>query len=61
MFLIGFLISALILVPPFWFILPRAGTPSTVSLVAAVPIGAVVLLWVVAIRQWPTDDEAGRF
>ena len=59
--LIAILIVALLLVPPFWIILPKAGLPSQVSLVAAIPVGAIILLWVLAIRQWPNDDLAGRF
>ena len=61
MAVIGVLIAALILVPPFWMILPRAGIPSQVALFAVVPFGWVILLWVLAIRQWPNDDIAGRF
>ena len=61
MALIGVLIAAVILVPPFWIILPKAGIPPQVALVAAIPLGAIILLWVMAIKQWPTDDIAGRF
>ena len=46
------LISALILVPPFWVLLPRFGFPAPVALVAIIPLGAVILLWVMAIRTW---------
>ncbi len=60
MIVVGFLIYALVLVPPFWFLLPRAGIPPTIALVAAIPIGAVILLWVLAIRQWPSDGASGR-
>ena len=58
---IAFFISAILLVVPLWFILPRAGIPASVSLVAVLPIGAVVLLWVLAFKRWPQDDVAGRF
>lgn len=61
MAVIGLLIMAIILVPPFWIILPRAGIPAQVALVAIIPLGAIILLWVLAIRQWPNDDVAGRF
>lgn len=61
MALIGFLLAAVVLVPPFWIILPKAGIPAQVSLVAAIPLGAIILLWVMAIKQWPSDDLAGRF
>ena len=57
---IGFLIAAALFVVPFWKLLPRAGIPAPVALVAAIPFGAVVLLWVMAFKRWP-DDVAGRF
>lgn len=37
---------------PFSRILPRVGLNPWISLVAVIPIGAVVLLWVVAFRTW---------
>ena len=61
MAIIGLLMVAVVLVPPFWIILPKAGIPPQVALVAAIPLGAIILLWVLAIRQWPNDDIAGRF
>ena len=61
MALIAFLIVAVILVPPFWMILPRVGIPAPVALVAAIPLGAVILIWVLAIRKWPDDNMADRF
>ena len=61
MAIIGILMVAVLLVPPFWIILPKAGIPPQVALVAAIPLGAIILLWVLAIRQWPNDDIAGRF
>ena len=61
MAIIALLISAVILVPPFWFILPRVGIPSTVALVAAIPIGAVILLWIVAIREYQAGNGSRRF
>ena len=60
MAIIALLIYAVILVPPFWVLLPRAGIPATVALVAAIPLGAVILLWVLAIRKWPSDDDVER-
>ena len=61
MAIIGILMVAVLLVPPFWIILPKAGIPAQVALVAAIPLGAIILLWVLAMRQWPSDDIAGRF
>ena len=55
----GFLIGAILLVVPFWFLLPRAGLPSTVALVAITGLGAVVLLWVLAFMKWPDDGMPG--
>ena len=59
--IIAFLLGAVLLVVPFWMLLPRAGIASPWALVAAVPIGAVILLWVLAFRPWPGDGAAGRF
>ena len=59
--LIGFLIMAILLVVPFWFILPRAGMPSALALIAAIPLGAIVLLWILAFRRWPSDKIHERF
>lgn len=60
MAIIGFLVSAALLVVPFWMLLPRAGITPHWALVAAIPLGAIVLLWILAIRRWP-DDVTGRF
>jgi len=40
---------------PFWKILPRAGIPAPLALVSIIPFGALVLLWVLAFKQWPED------
>ncbi len=61
MALVTILIIAVLTVVPFWRILPRAGLPSWVALFSIVPVGALVLLWVMAFRRWPGDDLAGRF
>ncbi len=47
-----FLIGGLLVVYPFSRILPRAGLSPWWALAAFVPIGAIVLLWVVAFRDW---------
>ena len=59
--IIGFLITAVLIVVPFWMILPRAGIPAPVALAAIIPFGAVVLLWVLALRRWPDDNLPARF
>lgn len=49
--LFGYLIFAALLVVPFWRLLPRFGIPAVVSLVALIPIGALILLWIIAFRD----------
>lgn len=44
-------IFALLLIVPFWRLLPRFGIPNWVSLVAIIPLGALVLLWVIAFKD----------
>ena len=46
---------ALVIIP-FWKILPRAGIPAPVALIAVVPLAALVLLWVLAFKKWPGDS-----
>jgi len=52
------LIFAVLLVVPFWRLLPRYGIPNWVALVAIIPLGAVVLLWVIAFKD-KTDGGQG--
>lgn len=47
----GILIYAVLVVVPFWRLLPRFGIPAPVALVALFPVGAVILLWVMAFRE----------
>ncbi|MBK0397774.1 hypothetical protein H0I76_01110 [Limibaculum sp. M0105] len=49
--LIGFLVISVLLIVPFWKLLPRFGIPSWVALAAIIPLGAIVLLWVMAFRD----------
>lgn len=49
--LIWLLIFAALVVIPFWKILPRHGIPSWVALIAVIPLGALILLWVVAFKD----------
>lgn len=50
--LIYYLIAAAVIAYPFSRILPRVGLNPWVSLVAIIPLGAIVLLWLVALRDW---------
>ncbi len=56
----GFLFLAVILVVPFWRILPRFDIPAPFALLAILPMGAVILLWVIAFRDGFRDRSANR-
>jgi len=45
------LIFAVLVIIPFWKLLPKFGIPNWVSLVSIIPLGALVLLWVMAFRD----------
>ena len=47
----GFLFVAVLLVVPFWRILPRHGIASGFALLAILPVGALILLWIVAFKD----------
>lgn len=49
--LLWWLIMAALLVVPFWKILPRHGIPQWVALLAALPLVALILLWIVAFKD----------
>ena len=49
--LVWLVVFAALLVIPFWRILPRYGIPAWVAVVAIIPLGALVLLWVVAFKD----------
>ena len=53
-----FLIVVAAVVYPFWRILPRYGLPAWYALFAIIPLGAIVLLWVVAFRE-PDSGSGG--
>lgn len=57
--LVWYLIGAALVVIPFWRILPRYNIPEWVALVAVIPIGAIVLLWIIAFREDP-GAKGGR-
>ena len=49
--LIFMLIAAVVIVVPFWRLLPRFGIPNWVAIIAVFPLAAVVLLWVMAFQD----------
>jgi len=44
-------ILAALVVIPFWRLLPRYGIPNWVSLVAIIPLAALILLWIMAFKD----------
>jgi hypothetical protein len=54
----GFLalvIGAVLLVVPFWKLLPRYGISQYVAILAVIPVVALILLWIIAFK----DDFEG--
>jgi hypothetical protein len=49
--LIWMLIAAVVIVIPFWRLLPKFGFPNWVALIAVFPLAAVVLLWAMAFKD----------
>ena len=47
----GFLFLAVLLVVPFWRLLPSHGISKYYAVLAILPVGAVLLLWVLAFRD----------
>jgi hypothetical protein len=49
--LLFMVIFAVLMVVPFWRLLPQFGIPNWVALAAIIPLGTIVLLWVMAFRD----------
>jgi hypothetical protein len=49
--LLFFLIGAALVIVPFWRILPRFGIPNWVAIFAAIPLVALILLWIIAFKD----------
>ncbi len=45
------LILAALTIIPLWRLLPKFGIPSWVALIAIIPLGVIILLWVMAFRD----------
>ncbi|MEM1100972.1 MAG: hypothetical protein AAGH73_05520 [Pseudomonadota bacterium] len=46
--LLWYAVYCILVIVPFWILLPRYGIPAYAALVAAFPILAVLLLWLMA-------------
>jgi hypothetical protein len=55
--LIWFLVVAVLMIVPFWKILPRYGISKYFAILAIIPAIALVLLWIIAFKD---DVEGGR-
>ena len=54
--LLWVLIVGVLIVVPFWKLLPRYGLPSWAALLTVFPLVALVFLWIMAFKS----DEAGQ-
>ena len=52
---VAYLISVLAIAVPLFRLLPRAGMSPWLSVMSLVPALGVVLLWIVAFKEWPGD------
>lgn len=48
---------ALLFIWPLWMVLQKTGYPGAFSLFALIPLGAVVLLFVLGFSEWPIERE----
>ena len=52
------LVCAALIIVPFWFIFNKAGYPSWLGLLMAVPIVNLALLYFLAFSNWPNLRES---
>jgi len=51
-YLVFFVVLLAIVIVPFWFILKKAGFSPWLSLLNIVPLGTLILLYVLAFAEW---------
>ncbi len=54
LFMIFFLVAIAIVIVPFWFICKKAGFSPWLSLINLIPLGNLVLIYVLAFSEWKT-------
>ena len=54
--LMPLVLMGVLVVVPFWRLLPRFGMPSWVAILAIFPLIALILLWVMAFRDGTTRE-----
>lgn len=47
------LMTNLLIVIPFWFIFKKAGFPAALSLIMLIPLGNIIMPFVLAFTEWP--------
>jgi hypothetical protein len=57
--LIWYLLMTALVIVPFWQILPRNGISKYYAFLALIPVGAIILLWIVAFRDQFADRTKG--
>ncbi len=55
--LVMFLIMAVLIILPFWFIFSKAGHSKWLSLLMVVPVVNAVMLYFLAFSTWPNQRE----
>jgi hypothetical protein len=54
------LVGSVLLVWPLWRVCSRAGFPGALALLAIIPLGLIVLLFVLAFAEWPARQRTLR-
>ncbi|MGY6635333.1 MAG: hypothetical protein ACXIU8_16555 [Alkalilacustris sp.] len=55
--LVGLLASGLLIVVPFWQLWRRTGHSGWISLLMMVPLVNLILLWTLAFKGWPIEED----
>lgn len=55
--LISIPVALLLTVLPFWFICKKAGFHGALSLLMLIPIGNIILIFILAFTEWPVLRE----
>ncbi len=55
--LVMFLIMAVLIILPFWFIFSKAGHSKWLSLLMVVPVVNIVMVYFLAFSTWPNQRE----
>jgi hypothetical protein len=53
-------VGLVLLVWPLWRVCSRAGFPGALALLALIPVGLIVLLFVLAFAEWPALRRTAR-